>query len=188
MKFFLAKLIIFCFAIVTSGSALGLSDKKTAAIKVAYLYYFSKFVTWPQTVNFNDQQINLCTGNVSEDVAFQLSTVHGKNVAGNKLNVVYIRTEDLKTGNVSSSKTELLLNECHIIYVNARFAGWFNAHSQQAAQHALIVSDSELLGGIDIFLFTQKNKLSFEINDTAVERKGLKISSKLMRLSKRRNG
>ena len=171
-----------------SSSAFALSDKKTAAIKVAYLYYFSKFVTWPQSVEFNQQQINLCSGNVSEEEAYQLSTVNGKNVSGNSLNVIYIQAEQLAAEKATSSYVKKLLSECHIVYVNASFAYWFNQHVQEVSEYALIVSDSELLNKTDIFLFTQKNKLSFEINDKAVEKKGLKISSKLLKLSKRREG
>jgi len=172
--------------LLTCSSSLALSENKTAAIKVAYLYYFSKFVTWPESSEFPNEQLNLCTGGVSSAVEFQLSTINGKRVGEKHLNVVYL--DILKSQGSASLSEELSssLSDCKILYVSPGIQTWYLSHYLELPSQILVVSDSEDTPGRVILLHTLNNKLSFEINTEIADAKSLKISSKLLRLSKRR--
>lgn len=184
---FLKKLpiVLFLLTFLVGGNAFGLSERKTAAIKVAYLYYFSKFVTWPDNTVFDEGKLNLCTGSNTQEVEFQLSTIDGKKVGDNLLRIVYVN-ESIDLAEPDEVESEKLAT-CHILYVSAGLVTKYKLLQKKIPAYTLIVSESESVSNNVILLHTLNNKLSFEIDQALAEEKSLKISSKLLRLSKRRN-
>lgn len=184
--------ILICLLVVASfsGYSHSLSEKKTAAIKVAYLYYFSKFISWPESSQFPRDKLNLCTGAVSPDIEFQLSTINEKRVGDKQLNVIILDIQGKSEGKTVNSGEKVeswdLLNKCQILYVGPGLYNWYLSNHLKVPSQTLVVSDTQDTPGRVILLHTLNNKLSFDINTEVANAKSLKISSKLLRLSKKR--
>jgi len=142
-------------------------------IKAAFLYNFSKFVDWPGEVFADDQSpIILCIlgkdpfGNV-------LESIEEKAVKGRKLMIK--RREEIED-----------LERCHILFISrSEKRNLAQIFDKIADWHVLTVSDMDsfaLQGGV-IGLLTEEKKIRLQINLKAAQRRGVKISSKLLNLA-----
>src|SRR5690554_3316110 len=143
-------------------------------IKAAYLYNFSQFVEWPDSI-FLEADKPLVIGVVGEDPfgAYLDRIVSGELVNGHPLSI-----HRFKPGEE--------INDCHILFINfsdANQAGKVIEHIH--GKGILTVSDMPGFletGGMIQFITTNK-RIRFQINPEASESAGLKISSKLLRLA-----
>lgn len=144
-------------------------------LKVAFVYNFSKYFTWPPGAKWNDSpHFNICIDSV--DVA----SGHFPSLGGQVTQDKTIRILDLSQGGTD------IAEECHI---------WYIAGEDYPARQALIqetggtdvltVSDRENfsnLGGV-LELVIVQNKIKFRVNTEAAARKRLGASSFLLRLA-----
>ena len=142
-------------------------------IKVAFLYHFAKFVTWPEAAFGNGQtDLTLCffgSGSLKDAV----SSLQGKLIKGRKLNV-----EQRTDAHASTN--------CQIAFVGKSDQ---QLHHQLLAttQGAPVLTISDNIdqfthqGGI-LNVISSARKIQFEISELAAERAGLKISSQLLEL------
>ena len=143
-------------------------------IKAAYLYHFSQFVEWPDSI-FLDADTPLVIGVIGEDPfgPYLDGIVSGELVNGHPLSIQRFKPgEEIK--------------DCHILFIN------FSDVSQtvKIIEHTqgkgiLTVSDMPgflEIGGMIQFIASNK-RIRFQINPEASESAGLKISSKLLRLA-----
>lgn len=146
-------------------------------VKAAFLYNFTKFVEWPPTAFFDERSaLNLCV--LGEDpFGRSLPEIvgEGEEVAGRRLTLV--RMGELADPTV-----------CHVLFVSRSERNRLpRILAAVGSFPVLTVGDTPGFlnqGGIVNFTL-EGSKVRFEISQTAAERAGIKISSKLLRLAKR---
>lgn len=133
-------------------------------MKAAYIFNFSKFVTWKQQI---DDTIVVCLDTVNELLIHQLKGLEGKPVADKYLHI----------SKFDRTTKEDVASHCHILYSD------IHAESLSLKLHrVLVVTDSMELNSIIAF-HVNNGKLSFEINAGRAEANDLHISSKLLQLA-----
>jgi hypothetical protein len=142
------------------------------SIKAAFLYNFSRFVSWPEKVAQHNDEFELCViGN--DPFGKVLDTLSGKSVHGQPLKVRRL-TDGAITG------------ACQLVYIGESETKQFaRLLGMVRARPVLTVSDIDdfaMHGGIIRFKLDNK-KVRFDINVDAAERAGLKISSRLLSLA-----
>jgi uncharacterized protein DUF4154 len=164
-------------ALVASPSiAVPAQEANEQLLKVAFIYNFAKFTTWPDSV-FADPKapITFCVvGKHEFGTAFD--SVQGKSVGGHTVVVKYL----------SSYRDK---DECQVVYVAPSEKSRLpKILSTSKEIHALTVSDIDGFGescGIIRMVRGADDRIGFEINVKAAEQSGLKLSSKLLNLAKR---
>lgn len=157
-----------------------LDEAKATKVKAAYVYNFAKFATWPASA-FESDVAPLVIGVVGpDDIAGVLErVVSGKTVNGRSIEVR--RIADI------SDSTAAALRDCHLLYVCACESDHV-AQLWRMMEHqpVLVVSDMDGFaerGGM-IGLALDGSRIVFEIHRGAVERAGLQLSAKLLKLAR----
>ncbi len=151
--------------------------KREYAIKAAFIFNFAKFVTWPEPYN-RQENLNFCILGKDPFGEKVLSQFEGKRVKGKVFRIKKIK-------HLSS------VRRCQMLYVSTserHRLRWILTVVNRMDVPVLTVGDSDRFikyGGM-INLYKYKNKIRFEINNEAARVKGLKISSKLLRLARPR--
>jgi hypothetical protein len=169
-------------AVLLSGVACGLAGPGAARaqgpseyeVKAAFLYNFTKFVEWPPSAFAEgNAPLRLC---VLGDDPFgrSLQTVVGEEIEGHKL--IVVRTETLARA-----------AGCQVLFVSRSERDRLpQILAPLKSSPVLTVGDTKGFldqGGIVNFIL-EGSRVHFEINPTAAEQAGLKISSKLLRLAR----
>ena len=139
-------------------------------IKTAFLYNFSRFVSWPEAVLQGSSEFSLCTLG-STLFGEQLDTLTGKTVHGKALVVKRLdRAEDIL--------------DCQLVFIG---------QSDELNETLWILKERPVLTVSDAAAFTENggmiqfkvidNKIRFSINADAARSAGLTISSKLLSLA-----
>jgi hypothetical protein len=145
---------------------------KENQLKAAFLYNFTKFVEWPAR-RFADENSPIVIGLLGRNpFEGELATiVHGRTVNGRPIQVKLIHTADE-------------VSAVHLLFVPAGEESLLPAAAWQKVA-IVAVGESERFaaqGGTIVFT-RERDKLRFEINMTAAERDGLRISSQLQKLA-----
>jgi YfiR/HmsC-like len=146
-------------------------------VKAAFLYNFAKFVDWPAE-SFADSSAPLIIGVVGTDPFGRAldEAINGKSVSGRQLTV-----RRLKWGQN--------LRGCHVLFISSSERQRLPQIMQSLrGSSVLTVGDVEEFiqqGGIINFIL-EASKVRFEINSRVADQAGLKISSKLLQLGKKR--
>jgi hypothetical protein len=143
-------------------------------VKAAYLYNFTKYVTWPAGC-FESNESPIVIGIVGTDSLGGAldSAVSGKTVDGRRLVVKHYRwNQDLST--------------CEVLFVPAGEMG--NAALLERIKRKPVLTVGESPGfarrnGIVNFVI-EANRVRFEINASAARDSGITVSSKLLSLAK----
>jgi hypothetical protein len=143
-------------------------------IKAAFLYNFARFVEWPSTA-FADSMAPFTFGILGSDPFGRDidQAVQGKIIAG-------------RLARVERLHGTPALGQCQLLFVGASeadYVGMILAALQGVP--ILLVADMPDFArrGGHIQLFTENNKVRFEINVGSADRAGLKVGSKLLRLA-----
>ncbi len=142
--------------------------------KAVYLYNFLKFTEWPDSV-FESPSSPIIIGIAGED-PFGLildETVQSENINGRPITVKRFRLGDDITA-------------CHLLFVSAKAKEPSDILRRVADLPILTVVDldkAETSGG-EINFYFDNNKIRFEVDMQALQRSGVKLSSKLLRLAK----
>lgn len=174
--------MLFCLLAISwavSGSAPPVHGQSAQVseyeVKAAFLYNFAKFVEWPSAAfPSNQTPIALC--------------IFGKDPFGRSLdNMVRDKTAGNRQLVIHRSKRIQELKSCQMVFVDS-------SESQRLSEileslrglGVLLVGESQDFAGRGghIQFTLEDNKVRFSINVDAAERSGLKISSKLLALSK----
>ncbi len=149
----------------------GVSDYK---VKAAGLYNFARFIEWPDEV-FPDDSTSVVIG-ILGDNPFKghlKESIEGKTVRGRTLVVRDVKREDC--------------SECHILFISPSEEPRLEAIlADLKALPVLTVGDSQGFassGGMIGFVVAD-NRIRCEINLDAADRAGLRVSPKLLKLSK----
>jgi hypothetical protein len=162
--------------VVAPSTAVPAQEANEQLLKVAFIYNFAKFTTWPDSV-FADSKapITFCVIG-KHDFGTAFDSVQGKSVGGRTVIVKYL----------SSYRDK---DECQVVYVAPSEKSRLpKIVSTSKEIHALTVSDIDGFGescGIIRMVRGSDDRIGFEINVKAAEESGLKLSSKLLNLAKR---
>lgn len=170
-----ALMLTLALSLALSSSVMAQRGAELNRLKAAFIFQFTNFVEWPDDAFENDSS-PFVIGVVGNDAVRDIleTAVQQKLIAGRKPSVrSFSSTSDLSS--------------CQIIFVDkseARNAS--DIVDRHMDRPILMISDSDRftkLGGV-IRLYQERSKLRIEINIDAAERANLKISSKLLSLSR----
>jgi hypothetical protein len=155
--------------VIVSGNAASQSD---VAVKAAFLFNFAKFTEWPRLPA--GAPITICVVDEDEIAASLAAIVRGQMVDGRAVGVL-------------RSPEAAEWTACHILFIadtaTRRAAAALPAIK---ALPVLTVSDDPgfaRAGGI-IELYVEAGRMRFAVNTAAVERSGVRLSSRLLGLAK----
>ena len=158
-----------CFLSTTTGAEE--AGSKEYKIKIAFIYNFAKFVTWPKGA-FPDTAapVSICLADF-ENFAAALPSYNNKKVG----------KRSLKFHDINQLAS---LESCSIVYLSqAKTQHW----AKEINRRGLIsVGEGEHFferGGV-INFYTEKNKLRFAINLNTAKKVGVTFNSRLLRLAK----
>ena len=173
-RLLLANTVAVCLLIGAALSAQPQPATVEANIRAVYLFNFSKYVTWPATGigERSPAELRICV--TASDGFFTLLTtaLQGEDVEGKPLRPMALDgLDDAKT--------------CQILYVgdsrSAEARAWLSA--VRNAQ-VLTVGEGALTDDTVIAFVRDNNRIRFDINRAAAARRGLNVSSKLLRLAR----
>ena len=146
-------------------------------VKAAFLYHFTKFVEWPAPADIGEP-FRVCVLADDAFIAALDRTIAGESVSQRPL--VQVEPRSIEEA-----------RRCAILYIGARF-------SDQGAPLVSAVRDLPVLtvgeetsfikqGGAIGFIL-ENNRVRFDISQRALQRAGLKASSKLLRVARNVEG
>jgi hypothetical protein len=149
-------------------------NKPEVSVKAAYLYHFSLFTKWPETVLKDENQaIIFCV--LGEDPIYTAlkTLIEGKTVKNYSIIVTQVKNpDDLKA--------------CHLLYItNINNEILSDVLKKVQNWSVLTVSDLDEFcssGGV-IQLYRDKNNIKFAINPDAMQRMGLEIQAQVLTLA-----
>lgn len=162
-----AALLTVCFAVFPACAAEPVREQD---VKAVFIYNFAKFVEWPDS---GPAPVRLCLFGASP-FGRAFDALRGQPIKERSFDVIGIDSPNAATG-------------CHMIYVPLTQERSLDKVLARARGNGiLVVTDSEgmIARGSMINLYVEDEKVRFEINLHSVEASGLKISSKLLTLSK----
>lgn len=154
------------------------TPSREAQITAVFLYNFAQFVNWPADA-FPDGKSPLELGVVSADPGVAdslLAAVDGKSVGGHPLAVRRFATP----GEARA---------CHVLYVEGVPPVEVERLVERFRKSPVLTvgnTPAFLTQGGVIHLFTEDNKMRFEVNLRAMEAARLKISSQLLKMASNR--
>jgi hypothetical protein len=142
-------------------------------VKAAFLYNFGKFVEWP-TNDFAATNAPLLIGVYGENpFGNDLATVvQGRNIDGHPVIARMVSLKELKS--------------CQILFIaksEQKNIGKILETLDGAGVLTVTENLSPFQSGVMINFILQDDRIRFEINNTAAEKVGLKLSSKLLMLA-----
>ncbi|WP_260839213.1 YfiR family protein [Methylomonas koyamae] len=154
-------------------SAFAAETANEAAVKVAFLYNFFKFIEWPDAASQN--KFNLCLVS-PHNLGDNLLALEGKTVNGKPLAVLQdVASKDLKA--------------CHLVYIAKSAAG--AGEIARDLRGAPVVTVSDKPGFLEqngtIGLVQDGNRLNFEVNLDNANAANIRISAQLLKLARNLN-
>jgi len=148
-----------------------------AGLRVAFVYNFLKFIEWPESTS---TKFTLCALNAQDVTRESLAQLDNKTYQHRRIQVVYLDKVDDITQQLTS---------CQLLYVPTTGA---DMPLPQAfpANILLVVDEAEVNDdrvGISL-LRTADNRIEFVMNEQAIQHAGVKVSSQLLKLAKKRKG
>ena len=160
--------------VIVSASPIHGQDSLENDVKAAFLYNFTKFVEWPAAPDHTAEPFRVCVIADREFARAVDRTIEGESVEGRPLERVEPHSPDEA-------------RHCAILYVGRRNideAAPLLASVRQMP--VLTVGDDPRFaqrgGAIEFVL--ENSRVRFDVNAPAVERSGLKVSSKLLRVAR----
>ena len=156
------------------GIVPGASAEDAYQIKAAFIFNFTKFITWPEAMEREGGDMRLCLFNENPfgNYIYQLD---GRKVRNFYLRIVQPRDADE-------------LDSCHILYLST---GKQSAPTLErlAQLPVLTIADYEgfAVNGGGIELLSEDNRIRFDVNLQRIKGSGLDISSKLLSLARKVN-
>jgi hypothetical protein len=140
-------------------------------IKAGYLYNFAMLTEWPP--NSAASHLELCyVGH--EDLGAALESLQDKMVGNRRIDVRHI--DDAAE-----------VKECHVLFISEVDHGELPKIMREVTGRAVLtVTDDENVAraGVVIFLRPERQRLVFEINNSAAKNANMNISARLLRLAR----
>ena len=146
-----------------------------ANVKAVFLFNFTKYVTWPPSAigERSPSEVRICVTANDEFFSLLKTAVEGEAIDGKPLVPVALEgLDDAKT--------------CQILYVGdvrtPDAKAWL---SMVRTGQVLTVADGALNDETVITFVRDDNRIRFDINRVAAERRNLNVSAKLLRLARK---
>ena len=139
-------------------------------VKAAFLYNFARYVEWPATAAAGPLILCIAEHNPFGDALDD--TLSGERIDGRE---VVARVITRPTG------------ACHLLFVPQDVSAAAYVRDRLAPTLTVGESDGFIAGGGMVNFVREGTNVRFEIDATAAERAGLRISSRLLRLARRPN-
>jgi len=150
-----------------------------ATLRVAFVYNFIKFIEWPE--KSQDEAINLCSWQSTDDVDQALTQIKGKSVNTTQvIELLYLRTAE----DVSQ-----LLPQCQMLY-EPRHSKTFPL-PEALPKGLLVVSDepdADKMGVAISLKRNQQGRIEFSVDENQMNIAGVVVSSQLLKLAKNIKG
>ncbi|MBI1803439.1 MAG: YfiR family protein [Ignavibacteriae bacterium] len=159
-----------------SQSALSQSDPKTEyKFKAVYLYNLLQFVEWPKE-SFQEESSPIVIGILGQDPFGQVldQTVQNEKVQNHEIVVRRFTDPDE-------------VKECHLLFMcKSEKDRFVQVLRKMENRNVLTVGEIEGFAehGGAVNFYVEKSKLRFEVNTAALKKNNLKVSSKLLRLTR----
>ncbi|MCP5059847.1 MAG: YfiR family protein [bacterium] len=159
------------FAPMGAGSGEAVEEYR---LKAAFLYNFAKFVSWPANLTEGLSSLQVCVAGSSEARDAVMASLTGKSAIGLPIEVRGLE------GQAAAARCQLVFS--------TRDAGSQASQLSQSVsgRPVLLVGESPGFarkGGMIGFV-EENSKLRFEVNLAEVEKAGLKVSSRLLKLAR----
>lgn len=156
----LGLVLLFCFPPISIATSI---EQK---IKVAYIYNFTKFITWPR---HSGHTFNICISR-NNSFATLFKTLESKAALGMPIKLY-------KLGHFNPAKN------CHIIFFDHLLNNDFIAPAYNSG--TLIVSENTTANRNEgmINFIVRNGKVKLQINNTYAKHAGLEISAKLLEIA-----
>lgn len=148
-------------------------------VKAAYLFKFATYAEWPSSV-FPDDNAPVIIGVIGSDgMVVEL----GKLSVNHRINNRPVRIRQLKP--------DESLNGVHVLFVGPQDSGRLK-HVLESIKSQPVLTVSESTGPFDdvcvINFVSREDRVGFEVSVVGAERRGLKISSRLLGVAQRIEG
>ncbi len=150
------------------------ANASEASLRVAFVYNFLKFIEWPQP---KSQPISLCALGAGEVTRQALAQVEKKSQQQRPVKILYLD----KSGDIDKH-----LHHCHMLY--RPVSGEYLPLPESLPSGVLLVADEPDMDDTRVaiaLMRTADNRIEFYINEQAVNRAEVKISSQLLKLAKK---
>lgn len=168
----------FGLGLILSAQCLIVSaEASEAGLRVAFVYNFIKFIEWPE---LQGGELSLCVVGAQDATRQALGQLDNKIQQNRRIRVVYIE---------QVTDIEPAISVCELLYVTE--AGVAMPIPQSLPSGVLLVVDeaSPADDRVGISLMrTADNRIEFLINDSAIDHAGVRVSSQLLKLAKKRQG
>lgn len=163
---------------IHAASSRGLADRAQETlendVKAAFLYNFTKFVEWPPRGGRGDEPFRIC---VLADPVFARTVdriIEGESIQGRRL----VRTAPQTVDDARA---------CNILYVG-RSEAERGARMIAAVRQLPVLTVGDAPNFVDqggaIGFVLENDRVRFDVSAPAVDRSGLKVSSKLLRVAR----
>lgn len=162
------------------GQSESVDEEKALKVKAAYLFNFTKFVTWPPDV-FQDERSPIVIGIVGSDPFGPLldQTIKDKTVSGRELKVQRIQW---RAGDDLSA-----VKKCHLLYVSSSLGDDTGGLIAALARLPILLigegTEFAKSGGTIGFVM-EEGRIVFWTNRNAAETAKLQLSSQLLKLAR----
>jgi len=172
LSFFIKRVLypLFILVIIICGN--NAYGKTEQALKAAYVYYFSRYISWNPKQENNNNTINICLLKGSDAMLAQFRSLKSKSTGKQTLTVSRVEPE----------KHRHITQHCHILYIENKMSN-INISAFSHTPGLLIITDQEADSRGTINFVVHNNQLSFEINFIQAQKLQLTISSRLLRLA-----
>jgi YfiR/HmsC-like len=165
---------------VAAAATQEITGRKARKVEAAYLYNFAKFVHWPE-VAFSSEDSSLVIGVLGRDPFGEIldDTVEGRRIGTRAIEVRRFEWTNLDDRNE--------LRKCHILFVSTSERHRLDEILQVVADAPMLVvgeTEGHAAAGGTIGFVLENGRIVFEINESAAERSGLKLSAKLLKLAR----
>ena len=154
----------------TAGHAVQPAASREDELKAAYLFNFAKFVEWPQ--GRQASALVICVVDAGGVTSALAAAISNKRIGARTLGVRSLSPTDPR-------------DDCDLLYVSAAAIRQDGLAANPPDAPTLTVSDAADFakqGGM-IEMFSEGNRIRFNINTGNAHRAGLRISSNLLRLA-----
>jgi hypothetical protein len=149
------------------------SDVTESAVKAAFIYNFTKFVEWPSAALAVNDPLQLCILG-QDDTSNRLRQLHGREAQGHTLQVRQLTTPEESSG-------------CHLLFVTRNHPRPLPGDQKLPLGNGqLTVSDAPgfIRRGGMIELFVEASRVQFMISVENAQSASLKISARMLQLSR----
>jgi hypothetical protein len=165
-KDFLSKAVL--MGVLMFGLAANAEELRDKVV-AGFVFNFIKFTEWTDLPE--GAPINLCIA-AGDEIFSIFGSFSGKTVSGHRLHVTALETSQL--------------HQCQVLFIGQTQASEQDCEHMQAVPQLLSVSDIPgFAGGCGMIgLYEENEQLRFEVNLDNVERSGIWLSSRLLRLAR----